>query len=434
MHRIALAITAGAYFLGTPVIGWADTLAAAWAEALANNAQLASSRIERDAAGADFAATRAQRLPSVWTQGGYQVRSDERSFRFANPLSPSQQFVTPYTQDEAALAAIGISAPLYMGGEIDSAAKSAAARSEAALHAEATTRLRLMLAVASAYIDVLRSQRDLEVAQQSLEALSLHLQNAQCHFDQQRVPQSDLLSAQVAMAMGEQERLRRHYQLEMCRASYNRFLGRPLESAVDLDELHVPPLAAGLEELQRLAMASRPDLRELTSTALAGQHDSERLRGATRPHVSAVGRHDFEENRFQTPQGVASAGVVIDWNFYDGGRSRLLAISQQARAASLSKLADDLRSRIALEVLIEWNAAQEAVARRQVAAGALQHADERLRVAVLRYAQGVGTESEVMDAQSQRAQTAREFFGAGYDASLAQLRLRYAVGILGGGQ
>ncbi len=435
MIRLVCAITAGLHFLSAcPETCRAETLTAAWCDALANNGQFAASQLEREAAGAEWEARSAERAPTVWTQTSYQLRSDERSFQFANPLAPSQQFVSPYSQREAALGAIGVSAPIYTAGAIEAAIKGAAARSEASLHAEAATRLRLLLAVAAAYIDVLRSQRDLEVAQQSLEALALHLQNVQSHFQQQRVARSDLLSAQVSLAMGEQERLRKRYQLETARANYNRLVGRPLDFPVQLEEVYVPPLSAGLEELQQLAVNSRPDLRELNAAALSGHHDSERLRAATRPQVSAVGRHDFEENRFQTPEGISTAGVVMDWNIYDGGRSRRMAYAQQSRAVGISKLADDLRTRIALEVFTEWNSAQEALARGEVAAGALAHAEESLRVSGLRYVQGVGTESEVSDAQSRRAQAARDYYGAGYDAAISQLRLRYAVGILGDGR
>jgi outer membrane protein len=357
----------------------ADTLSAAWNEALAYSAQLEASRLQHAAAASELAAASTERLPKVWSHASYQLRSEERSFLFANPLAPSQTFVTPYAQRDAALGTVGVSTPIYAGGAIDYGIKSAAARYDAALCAQAATRLELLLAVASAYVDVLRAQRDLEVSHQSLEALALHLQNAKSHFEQQRVPYSDVLSAQVTLATGEQTRLRTRYQLDAARAHYN-LLGRPLDADVQLEELHVPPLAPGLDELQRLAVSLRPDLRELDSAAIAGQYEAERLRAATRPQICVVGRHDFEENRFQTPQGVSSAGVVIDWSIYDGGRSRQLASAQQARAASLSKLADDLRTRIALEVLIEWNNAQEAIARRQVAASALEQAEENYRL------------------------------------------------------
>jgi outer membrane protein TolC len=100
----------------------------------------------------------------------------------------------------------------------------------------------------------------------------------------------------------------------------------------------------------------------------------------------------------------------------------------------LSKLVDDLRSRIALEVITEWNSTQEAAARREVAARAFEQAEENLRVSALRYAQGTSVESEVLDAQARRTQAASDYHNAGYDLALAQIRLRYAAGVLGDGR
>ncbi len=102
--------------------------------------------------------------------------------------------------------------------------------------------------------------------------------------------------------------------------------------------------------------------------------------------------------------------------------------------ASLGKSIEDLRSRIALEVLTQWNSWQEASARLSVAGQALEQSEENLRVSQLRFAGGLGVATEVLDAQSLRTQAASDYHNAGYDLWLAQIRLRYAAGILGPGE
>ncbi len=411
-----------------------ETLADAWGQALSLNPQLAAAQFEESAAHEDVAAATAARWPSAWAQGGYSVRSDERSFLLTNPFLAGQQFVAPYAQREAAGAAAGVTMPLYAGGEISNAVAGAEARATASIHGTAMSRLQLLSAVSEAYIAVLRSQCELEVAQQNLASLIAHERDVQRNFDQQCIARNDLLAAQVATAAAEQLCLRRVHQLETARGQYNRLLCRPLDAPVELAEVDIPPLAASLEELQQAACCQRPDIAQLRALAEARQFEAERLRGETRPHVNAVGRYDFEENRFQTPQAITTAAVVVDWNAFDGGRSRRAACAEEARAASVGKLVDDLASRIALEVMTQFNSAQETFARRQVAMRAFEQAEENLRVSKLRYAQGTCVESEVLDAQSRRTQAASDFHNAGYDWTLAQIRLRYAAGILGNGQ
>ena len=435
MNRIAAVIAAMFVqpLLGGPVCQ-GESLSYAWGCALANNPQLAAVRLDEAAAHEDVAVAASDRWPTAWAQGSYTVRSNERSFRMTNPYSPGQQFVAPFAQREAAGAAVGVTAPLYTGGEVTNAVLGAEALAAASVQGTAASRLQLLMAVGDAYITALRSQRELEVADQNLASLVAHERDVRRQFDQQRVARSDLLSAQVATSTAEQLRLRRLYQLEAARGEYNRLLCRPLGAIVELDEIDLPPLAASLDELQRTAWVERPDLAQLQASADARHFDAERLRASARPHVSAVGRHDFEENRFQTPQAITSAGIVVDWNFYDAGRSRRAATAAQTRASSIVRLVDDLRSRIALEVRTEWNGIDEAIARRQVAARAFEQAEENLRVSTLRYEQGVTVESEVIDSQARRTQSASDFFNAGHDMTLAQIRLRYAVGILGNGQ
>lgn len=412
----------------------AESLEDAWAQSLCSNAQLAAVQLEESAAHQDVNVAATNRWPTAWAQGSYSVRSDERNFRLTNPFLPSQQFLAPYSQREAAASAVGLSLPLYTGGEATNSVMGAEARACASVQGTATARLQLLRAVAEAYIGVLRCQRELEVADQNLASLTAHERDVQQNFDQQCVARNDLLTAQVATATAEQLRLRRLHQLETARGEYNRLLCRPLDAPVLLDEVEIPQLEGDIEGLQQLAWGQRPDLAQLEASADARRYEAERLRGAARPHVNAVGRYDFEENRFQTPQAITTAAVVVDWNFFDAGRSRRAACAEQDRACSLSKLVDDLRSRIALEVITEWNSTQEASARRGVAARAFEQADENLRVSGLRYAQGSIVESEVLDAQSRRTQAASDYHNAGYDLALAQIRLRYAAGVLGDGR
>jgi outer membrane protein TolC len=413
-----------------PTAASAESLEDAWAQALACNAQLAASQLEETAAVDDLAATAAERRPSAWLSGAYSVRSDERNFKLANPLFPSQTFVAPYAQQEGAGASASVAMPLYTSGRIASAIGGAKARLAAASFGAKTSRLELLLAVGDAYVNVLRAQSRLAVADQTLASLVGHETKVQRQIAQQRSCKNDLLAAQVATANAQQARLRKLHALESARGEFNRLLGRPLTTPVELDELALAPVASSFDELQHTAWQRRPDLAELQAAATARQFEADRLRAESRPELSAVGRYDFDENRFQTPQAVTTAAIVVDWNVYDGGRGRRAACAELSRAASLQKLVEDLRSRISLEVLTQWNSQQEALQRLEVAMRGLEHADESLRVSQLRFDRGLAVNCEVLDAQARRAQAASDFFTAGYDLCMAQIRLRYAAGIL----
>ena len=62
--------------------------------------------------------------------------------------------------------------------------------------------------------------------------------------------------------------------------------------------------------------------------------------------------------------------------------------------------------------------------------GAAEQADENLRIARERYTAGLGTQTQLLQAESLRVQALRNRDDASLDAGLAQLRLARAVGAL----
>jgi outer membrane protein TolC len=432
MKRCAeVAALASLWALGASHPAAAETIQQAWAQALATNPQLAAAYLDEDAARSDLDAAQSGRLPAARLRSAYAVRSDERNFRIQNPFVPGQTFVTPFAQREAAIAGANVTMPLYAGGRIASSIEGADARLTAAVHGSAAARLDLLLAVSEAGLSVLRAQQEVAVAERKSISLHAYAVDVGRRFEQQQVPRNEALAADVAASAAQQAHLRQQHALATARGEYNRLLCRPLDATVELDEIAFASLPQSLEELQQLAIATRPDLAELRASAHARVCESQRIRAAAKPQISAVGAYDFEENRYQTPQAITSAAVVVDWSVYNGGQYRRAAEAELTRASSLNKLGDDLASRIMLELMTARNSEQEALARREVSARALEQAEENLRVVQLRYARGMAIGTEVLDAEALRAQSASDYLNAGYDVTLARMRLRYSAGILG---
>jgi outer membrane protein TolC len=77
-----------------------------------------------------------------------------------------------------------------------------------------------------------------------------------------------------------------------------------------------------------------------------------------------------------------------------------------------------------------WLDVGETRERLVVAAGAVEQAEENLRIARERYGAGLGTQTQLLEAESLRVQALRNRDDAGLDAGLARLRLARAVGVL----
>lgn len=102
----------------------------------------------------------------------------------------------------------------------------------------------------------------------------------------------------------------------------------------------------------------------------------------------------------------------------------------ERQAAALAEQREDLASVIGLQVRQAWLDVEEAAKRVEVTRSAIAQAEENLRVVRDRYADGLSTHSEVLDAETLRANSEANHAAARYDAALAGPRLKRAVGDL----
>ncbi len=413
-----------AEFGGLPL----ETLSQAWTIALRVDHQLAAKQYSASAARQSLYSARAQRWPSVDLESGYNVRSDEPSFRIAVPPAPTR--TVPYAQDEGFSYRAKIEIPLYTSGRIGHGVDAANARAVAAALDVTDSLIDLKMQVAEEYVDVLRTQREVEVTQSTVRSLQSHSNDVELLFRHRQVPQNDLLAAQVATSDAKQRATQATLAADSGHAVYNRRLGRPLTSPVRIAELPIESVVEDLELLTDRAVSQRPGIARLAARAESLRHQACSVRARNQPQVSLQGEYAFEENQFQSPNGIVGLGIGVKWNIYDGGRRRYEAAALLQQAEALVRTRVDLESWIALRVRQAWLQVRETRERIEVTAEAIQQAEENLRVSKRRYSLGVGTNTEVLDAERSRTESSRNHDNARFDAVLAVLRLRHATGDL----
>src|SRR5262249_3397385 len=124
--------------------------------------------------------------------------------------------------------------------------------------------LDLRMGVAEAYVAVLWSQRMLTVAEDNATNLEAQAKVAANLVKQGQRSRNDLLAAEVSLADAKQQVVQARNQLDVARATYNRFLGRDLSCPVTLDELSFNLQVEPVEALTTVAMMRRPELAALT--------------------------------------------------------------------------------------------------------------------------------------------------------------------------
>lgn len=407
-------------------VGTLETLGDAWRVALeVDQARMAGrQRIGAALRGRDAAL--ANRYPLADLTGRYTVRDNEPSYRFRTPLLP-HAFRTPYLQSEDFAFEGRVELPLYTGGGVSNQIAAARSHVDVARRQLDRYQLDLKMSVAEDYVAVLRAEQEVLLAESHLRSLARHMEDIEMFYRQERAPLNDLLSAQVACSNARYRVAEASSELDSARASYNRHLDRPLTAPVSLSNLCVSGREYDVEQLTQTALANRAELAELDARIAAHRHQAEVARAENRAQVSVEGAYTFRENRYQSPEGITSAGIGAAWNLFDGGRAESQAEKELQQAQALAHRKADLQGRIRLDVRRSWLALQETRQRLKATHRAIDRSEENLRVTRQRYNNGMATNTEVLAAETLRVQTYHNHNTAVFDGVLAELALRHAT-------
>jgi outer membrane protein TolC len=366
-------------------------------------------------------------LPSVSAAGGH-FSLDQAPTAVVNlPTLPGLPIVL---DDEFWAGQVTTTVPLFTSGQIRSAVDMAKAGFRAAQAEERRDTLDLKMGVADAYVQILRVTRAVQVVSSSVASLESHSQSVSNLYAKGLVSKNDLLASQVALADARQREIQARNALDLANANYNRLLVRPLTNSVVLEDLTPPEMLSNVTELTARALKERPELEMLSAQAEALRKEARNVRASALPSVGVSGGYYYLENSVLERDHAWVVGVVGTWNIFDGGLARHKARAVDDKAEAMSALREEVADSVALQVRQAWLGVDETRRRLGVTRDAVEQSQENLRVARERYRTGLGTNTEVLDAETFRTRALSNHDNAIYDAVLASLRLRRAVGDL----
>lgn len=431
----------------------AENLEQAWQMAIAANPLLQAARWNTSAASLNSSAARRDRLPT-----GQNLTADaqlNRSLTFNAPQGGGpggMGFPLLGSQTNIPISLTTISQPVYAGGRLANAIDQADAQYGAQRADQVRTALDLKLNVAESYIAVLKARRDLGVARSNVSRLQSFLSDVKNRKQVGMATRNEELAAEVSLANARLREIQSRNSLDTAWAGYNRYLMRPLDVVVELEEPSVPPSVANVEGLTSRALRVRPEFAQLndqevaalTSQAIGrrpelaslGQQaralraEAEVTRSSMRPQVNVNGAYVYLGANTLSNQNILAATATVEWKFFDGGATRRRAAALENQQRALLRQRADTAADIALQVRTRWLSLSEARERVAVSKVAVDQAEENMNVVQDRYRQQLSTYTEVLDAENQRLQAYSNFYNASYDEALAFFRLRRAVGDL----
>ncbi len=417
--------------LGLAQAAGAESLKDAWAMALQSDGTVAAARSDREAADADESAAIRQRWPALDLTGSYTQFGNAPTLDISTPTGQLQAPI--WRHDGYSMAGASLSVPLWTSGKISGAIGAAAAGARGAGALEVSSTADLKLAVAESYIAVFRARRALDVAESNVASLKAHADDVQTMYDKQAVAQADVLAAQVALANATQSRLRAANALRIADAAYNRWVGQPLDRTPDLEEPAAMQSSASSDPLDVLiaeALEHRPELEAVRAQQEGLEQAARSERAQALPQIVLQAGYNHLDNEILDHQNFASIGVGFQWRLFDSGQLQARTHALQSRAHAAEQRLAEMRSRVRLDVESAFYNREDAAARVHAAYAAVAQSEENVRIARELYGTGLGTNNQVLDAETLRVGALTNRDDAMFDALVADYRLQRAVGSL----
>jgi outer membrane protein len=410
------------------------TLEEAIAQGVANSLRLAELEARQDSAEAVEQGRAAARRPSVAAEAGYSRTNHVDEFAIVLPGQP-RQVVYPDVPDNYRTR-LDLQWLFYTGGRLDALERAAHAEVQASGEDLVAARADLRLEITRAFWALVTAREAEQVLARSLDSIGAYVRDLRARLDQGLIPPNELLSAEAQQSRERVVSIEAVNARGIAEADLRRLLGTqgaaPIEPAARLES--TGGAAGDVDRLIAEAMGQRPERRALAERTEAARARMEAAKAGLRPQVGLSGGYDYarpnprifpRSDRWEDSWDVS---INASWTLWDGGRTR----AERAEAAAGARVAEarlsDFDRQVTFEVRLRQLELESSRAAISATADGVRAAAEARRVVAERFAAGVVTNTEVLDAQTALLQAELDRTRALANARLAEARLARAVG------
>lgn len=256
--------------------------------------------------------------------------------------------------------------------------------------------------VFASYLEVQRAKAHRLVAEQQVSDAREHLRLAAVRSQEGIGLRSDELRTRTFLSEMEQQQISaaNNERLAMMRLAL--IIGRPGKVVDVSEELRAPDLSLGNEELIRLALANRQDLKELEEGVEKAEDGVGLARNALLPTI--YGSATYQMNDKNTPFGRDNdswmVGATLRWEAFDGFRR----VNERDRARAFKNMVQEhlehYREELAYQVTEAYLRREETGKRLEISRHAVLEAAEGLRLVEKRFENSLATLVDLLDAQT----------------------------------
>ena len=389
-----------------------------------NNRTIKMSQYDEKMSEADTMIALSRLLPEVNASGGYTSQAHQPTAIFG----PQQ---VPISEKDFLAYSLSIQQTLYDFQK--NASRYQASKKMLNAKKIDATRTRNLVAIdfVLGYLDLLEAENQVKVSEKEVERLESHLHDAKSLFEEGVITKNDLLQAEVKISDARQRLFTAKNLRAVTASQLNNKLVRPLTADIQVEDVRESParfVETDMGKAWEVAEKQRPEILIAEETLKALDLERKATEAEFFPRLFVKGGFDYTENRYQVYEGNWSVTLGMGINLFQGGLTRAELKKNESQRSRLVEEKDKLVDDIKLEVekyLLNVRTAQEKV---EVTKDAVQQAEENLRINRVKYEDGAGTATDVLDAVALLTVAETNNYKSVYDLRRAEAAVLYAIG------
>jgi outer membrane protein len=371
----------------------------------------------------------------LWTgQYGYNRYNTPSTIGTTSvPVSGGGTTTTILTSRDIYNFSTSVNQPLFTGGFNLANYRSAKLGVDLSKENVETVKRDLVLQVRVGYFNILKAEKFLDVAKQTVKQFEAQLEVTKAFFEVGIVPKNDVLQAEVRLANARQALVRVENDLAVAKSSFNILLRREIGTPLGVvDILAYKPFPMGFEASLEEALRQRPEVKTTQLIIDQAKENVKISKSGYFPTVSLLGNYnrlseepglngDMKNERW-TVQALATFTL---WNW---GNTTFKVGENKVKVIQAEDSRKQLIESITLEVKNDYLNLSVAEKNIKVAETAIEQAEENLRMNEERYKYQVATQTDVLDAVVLLAQARVNYYGALSDFNVAKAQLERSMG------
>jgi outer membrane protein TolC len=398
--------------------------------AIAANLELQKSKKEIEAAEATKNAQRTNFFPTLTATYRYTRNDGDASLGgFAGGISTS-------FRNEFQVGA-GFTQPLFQGFALLNQYEIADLGLDVAQLDQHLTRLEVIFLIKQAYFEVLKAQKLVAVALDSVKLLEAQVGVARNFYEVGMTPLNDLLQVQVELANTKQDLIVAQNNLDVAQSQFNIILRRPVNARVNLVDIQAYiPLEEDLTYYLKLAERNRLEVQVAELQIQIAQKELKIARKNYYPNIVLEGIYfkrganwDLSDDEdFLDPDGWTITGTA-SWDFWQWGRTAYGTKEKLSRMHQARINKDQILDQIRVEVEQSFLKAKESEKNIVTVETAIEQAKENMRITEERYKEQAATSTDILIARNLLTRTQTNYYNALYDFKIAKAFLQKAVSL-----